>query len=130
MAKLGVDVSKVASPFSPVPEGNYTAKVTKAELTQSKKGNPMLAMEYEIVGHPEMSGRKLFNYLVLDNQSGKFGIHQHALAAGDDPQDPDPDTWINSTFDCEVSVEEGDRGPQNRVQLLIDVTHAPETVTL
>lgn len=121
MAKLGIDVSKVTSPFSPLPEGNYTLKVVAAESKPSKKGNPMVELQYEVVGHPTLSGRKLFNWAVLANDSGQFLIHQHALAADDDPHDPDPEKWLNSTFDAEVSIEEGEQGPQNRVVPLIDV---------
>jgi hypothetical protein len=121
MAKLGIDVSKVTSPFSPLPAGNYTLKVAHAEAKPSKKGNPMVELQYEVIGHPQFSGRKLFNYAVLTQDSGQFLVHQHALAADDDPHDPDPERWLNSQFDAEVSIEEGEQGPQNRVTPLIDV---------
>lgn len=124
MAKLGIDVSQVKSPFSPLPEGNYNLKVVEQEVRQSKKGDPMLSLQYEVIGHTELSGRKLFNFAMLagaGETSGKYLIHQHALIAGDDPSDPDPETWIGSEFEAEVTVEEGDRGPQNRVTPMVNV---------
>lgn len=121
MAKLGIDVSAVKSPFEPLPEGNMNFQVESAEIKQSKAGNPMIELIYLVIGDPELSGRKGRNYAVLEQQSGQYLIHQHCLIAGDDPQDPDPESWVNSQFEAEVRIEEGDRGPQNRITPLVDV---------
>lgn len=125
MAKLGIDVSQVKSPFEPIPEDNYNFKVSGAEVTTSKKGDAMIALEYEVIGHPTLAGRKGRNYAMIEGagkQSGQYLIHQHCLIAGDDPTDPDPDTWINSEFEAEVTIEEDEQyGPQNRITPLVNV---------
>lgn len=122
MAKLGIDISAVKSPFEPLPEGNLHFRVIGAELKMSKKSNnPMVEYIYEVIGHPKLAGRQTRSYAVLDQQSGQYLIHQHCLIAGDDPTDPDPQKHLNSEFEAEVRVEEGDRGPQNRVVPLVDV---------
>lgn len=125
MAKLGIDVSQVKSPFEPLPEDNYNFKVAEAEVTTSKKGDAMIALQYEVIGHPTLSGRKARNFAMIEGngkQSGQYLIHQHCLVAGDDPSDPDPETWINSEFEAEVTIEEDDQyGPQNRVTPLVNV---------
>lgn len=57
--------------FEEVPEGTYEIKITKLELTQSKKGDPMVSVWFEIVGENN-KGRLIFmNQLV--NQG--FQIH-------------------------------------------------------
>lgn len=124
MPAINIDVSGIKSPFDPVPEGNYTIKVNESKLDVSKeKGDQMLKFEYEIVGG-EMAGRKIFDIAMLEGRgrtSGLFKINQWCHAVGSDPTNPDPDDFIGGTAEAEITIEEGDRGPQNRVRLLVDV---------
>lgn len=132
MGRIGIDVSAIVSPFDTVPEDNYRIRCNSSELAQSKENqHNMLKFEYEIVGG-EFAGRKLFDIAMLEGkaqQSGLFKVNQWCHAAGSDPTDPDPDDFIGAECDAEVTIEEGDRGPQNRVKLLIDVTGSEEEVT-
>lgn len=57
--------------FEEVPFGKYEVKITKLELTQSKKGDPMLSVWFEIINGSN-KGRLIFmNQVVLQG----FQIH-------------------------------------------------------
>ena len=57
--------------FEEVPEGTYEVKITKLELTQSKKGDPMVSVWFEIISGNN-AGRLIFmNQLVFQG----FQIH-------------------------------------------------------
>lgn len=75
MAKIKYDVSDVEpsnqSDFStPVPKGLYKCKVNEvSDGTSKSSGKPMLTVEYEIVQKGEWKGRRLWDYIVLDDSS-------------------------------------------------------------
>jgi len=57
--------------YEEVPYGKYEIKITKLELTESKKGDPMLSVWFEII-NGENKGRLIFmNQVVLQG----FQIH-------------------------------------------------------
>ena len=74
IANLEKDVEEASTrEFSgdDVPFGKYEVKITKLELTQSKKGDPMLSVWFEIINGSE-KGRFIFmNQVVLQG----FQIH-------------------------------------------------------
>ncbi|MDF2883837.1 MAG: hypothetical protein K0R54_4401 [Clostridiaceae bacterium] len=57
--------------FKEVPVGKYEVKITKMELTESKKGAPMLSIWFKILSG-EYTGSLIFYNQVL---STGFGIH-------------------------------------------------------
>lgn len=72
---LEKDVAEAATKefgeFEEVPEGTYEVKITKLELVQSKKGDPMCSVWFEIVGENN-KGRLIFmNQLLVQG----FQIH-------------------------------------------------------
>ncbi len=59
--------------FAEVPEGKYEVKITKLELTQSKKGDPMVSVWFEII-NGSYKGR-----LIFMNQLVKEGFQIHTV---------------------------------------------------
>lgn len=127
MARLGIDVSGVRDPFATLPEGNYRLKVVGVETRKSQNNEAMISLQYEVIGG-EYAGRKLFNVAMLEGKGkdgGLYTIHCHALIAGDNPHDPDPETWLNSEFEAEVTEGVNKQGKkQNNVTPLVDMDAA------
>lgn len=59
---LNLDFSSVPS-REPLAEGVYTLRIAKVEETTSSTGNPMLKVEYDVIGVE--GGRKLWDNFVL-----------------------------------------------------------------
>lgn len=59
--------------FEVIPKGTYSAVVDAFELTESKNGNAMIAMEFSLTD-PEYENRKIFDYYVLEGNGAKFGL--------------------------------------------------------
>lgn len=57
--------------FEDVPKGSYEVKITKLELTQSKKGDPMLSVWFQIINGQYKDRLIFMNQLVLQG----FQIH-------------------------------------------------------
>ncbi|MCJ8008098.1 DUF669 domain-containing protein [Lederbergia wuyishanensis] len=63
--------------FEPLPDGQYEVEVEKMELTESKKGDPMLTIWFKIVDG-EYEGQRIFYNKVMQPQNDKaFGIQVH-----------------------------------------------------
>lgn len=67
---LNLDFSSVPS-REPLVEGVYTLRIAKVEETTSSTGNPMLKVEYDVVGVD--GGRKLWdNFVLIDKALWKL----------------------------------------------------------
>lgn len=78
---LAADVKEVeengGGDFEPLPDGQYEVAVEKLELTESKKGDPMLTIWFKIV-EGDHEGQRLFYNKVMQPQNDKaFGIQVH-----------------------------------------------------
>ncbi|PGS18933.1 hypothetical protein COC59_29885 [Bacillus cereus] len=81
---LAADVQEVeenggGGDFEKVPGGQYEVAVEKMELTESKKGDPMLMIWFNIVDG-EYEGQKIFYYKVMQPQNDKawgYQVHQN-----------------------------------------------------
>lgn len=81
---LAADVQEVeenggGGDFEKVPDGQYEVAVEKMELTESKKGDPMLMIWFNIVDG-EFEGQKIFYYKVMQPQNDKawgYQVHQN-----------------------------------------------------
>ncbi|CUB28320.1 DUF669 domain-containing protein [Bacillus cereus] len=78
---LAADVKEVeengGGDFEPLPDGQYEVAVEKLELTESKKGDPMLTIWFKIV-EGDYEGQRLFYNKVMQPQNDKaFGIQVH-----------------------------------------------------
>lgn len=63
--------NKSKGEYKEVPPGQYEVKITKLELTQSKKGNPMISCWFKIVAG-EFNNQMIFMNQVLTTG---FGLH-------------------------------------------------------
>ena len=72
---LEKDVEKASSSdfgdYPDVPYGKYEVKITKLELTQSKKGDPMLSVWFQIVNGEQKDRLIFMNQVILQG----FQIH-------------------------------------------------------
>lgn len=67
---LNLDFSSVPS-REPLAEGVYTLRIARVEETTSSTGNPMLKVEYDVVGVD--GGRKLWdNFVLIDKALWKL----------------------------------------------------------
>ena len=70
---LKKDIADSASnDFKEVPHGTYEVAITKLELTESKKGNPMLSCWMKVVSDGEYKGSLIFMNQVV---TSGFQIH-------------------------------------------------------
>lgn len=76
-----VDLNTVSDDFTPVPEGIYTVQVEKLEPKQSKAGNNMVNVTFNILEPADHMGRKLFTSLVLMQQA-MWKVKQFVKACG------------------------------------------------
>lgn len=63
--------------FEEIPDGEYEVAVEKLELTQSKKGDPMLTIWFKIVTG-DLEGQRIFYNKVMQPQNDRaFGLQVH-----------------------------------------------------
>lgn len=63
--------------FEEIPDGEYEVSVEKLELTQSKKGDPMLTIWFKIIAG-EHEGQRIFYNKVMQPQNERaFGLQVH-----------------------------------------------------
>lgn len=76
--------------FEEIPDGEYEVSVEKLELTQSKKGDPMLTIWFKIIAG-EYEGQRIFYNKVMQPQNDKaFGLQVHQN-----------NEMLRSIWDCE-----------------------------
>ena len=59
--------------FEVIPKGTYAAVVDSFEFGESKSGNSMITVIYELTD-PEYAGRKIYDWMVLGGNGAKFGL--------------------------------------------------------
>lgn len=86
---INVQPEAAAQEFKPIPEGQYVLTCTKCEEKQSKNGDPMLSMTWEVdESTPEYGKRKVFSIIMLNHAkaevaaSGKRQLHAAMLMCG------------------------------------------------
>lgn len=114
---MNLDFSNVPS-REPIEEGHYTLRIAKAEEKISKNGNPMLSVEYDIVG---MEGRKLWdNYVLTDKALWK--MQELCKALGYDTETAltlDPVDLVGQEVIAKVIQEEFEGDIVNRVKKIL-----------
>ena len=93
MAVMQVNLESVEAQtgFDPIPAGTYIVQVTDSKVLESKAGNPMVFWEFTVVDG-EFSGRKLWDYMTLNNEISLRRLKSLAVAAGH----PNPD-YVNDS---------------------------------
>lgn len=119
MAKIKYNVSDVeARPDfdQPIPRGVYRCKITDITSGESKSsGNPMLTVEYEVSERGDHKGRKLWDYIVLNDASAwKLKQLTDALGLGSKGT-LDTDAAVGERVLVRVKHETDDRDPDNVV---------------
>ena len=116
----------------PIPEGDYTLQIYKADLKNTRSGGSMVALGIEVLG-PSYAGRKFFqnfNIRCASAQAESIGIQQLKMlwqASGGNGTPTDTDDFVGRVFRAKVGIEESkdDRyGPQNRIQRYYPVEQA------
>ncbi|TFE02872.1 DUF669 domain-containing protein [Jeotgalibacillus salarius] len=76
--------------FEPVPDGQYEVEVEKMEMTESKKGDPMLSIWFKIIDG-DLEGQRIFYNKVMQPQNDRaFGLQVHQN-----------NQMLRSLWDCE-----------------------------
>ena len=89
--------------------GEYEANIVKADLTNTKKGDPMLVLQVKLVSEdPDINGSKYKYYHVLPNKKNEYYDMQlkssRALCENLGIEgDPDPEDFEN--LDCRVLLQ-------------------------
>lgn len=78
---LAADVKDVeengGGDFPEIPDGQFEVAVEKMELSESKKGDPMLVIWFKIIDG-DFKGQKIFYYKVMQPQNeNAFGLQVH-----------------------------------------------------
>ena len=81
---LDFDAEKAAL-GEPINDGTYKLQVSKAESGISKKGNPKIHVELDIVDDPMFNSRRLYDDISL-TQAAAWKLVQFCKAAGVKPQ--------------------------------------------
>ena len=119
--------------YQPIPEGDYSLKISGAEMKATRSGGSMLKLSIEVLG-PSHKGRKFFqNYNIrcASAEAERIGIQQLKmlwLASGASGTPTDTDEFVGRVFRAKVGIEESkdDRyGPQNRIQRYYPVGQTP-----
>lgn len=103
-SSINLDLSGVEVSRKAIPEGTYAVVVNKAELTQSREGNNMIKLEFEVTEGPH-KGAKLFENCSLQPQA-LFKLKSVMLALGMNIPNGSFDLDTNDLvgLNCEVEV--------------------------
>jgi hypothetical protein len=78
-----VDVDENASDFDPIPAADYECFVVEATFKESKAGNPMVEVVFEVDDNDDergkVNGRRLWHYCTLHNDRGKRALKKAVL---------------------------------------------------
>lgn len=115
---LNLDFSNVPS-REPLEEGVYSLRIAKAEETVSSTGNPMLKVEYDVMGVE--GNRKLWdNYVLIDKCLWKVQELFKALGIDTDQiVTMDPQELIGMEVQAKVIQEEYQGDITNRVKKIL-----------
>ena len=115
---LNLDFSNVPS-REPLEEGIYTLRIAKAEETLSSTGNPMLKIEYDVVGVE--GNRKVWdNYVLIDKCLFKLQELFKALGIPTDSiVEMDVAELVGSEVQAKIIQEEYNGDVMNRVKKIL-----------
>lgn len=113
LESLTADVKEVeengGGDFEPVPDGQYEVEVEKLEMTESKKGDPMLTIWFKIV-EGDLEGQRIFYNKVMQPQNDRaFGLQVHQN-----------NEMLRSLWDCEKDEVEF-KGFKQYADLVLDI---------
>jgi len=115
------DLPQSENNYDPIPAGNYTARITQAELTQTTSGGTMIKLRLDITG-PSHQGRVLFSNINIRNanpEAERIGMQQlgdisRAIGL---TQISDTDQMIGGNLQVKVAIRTSEQyGAQNDVK--------------
>ena len=131
------DPSKAAKTYTPLPEGDYDLLIEKAEEKNSKNGDPMLSLKFEVEGG-EYAGRFLFETVMLDHSNpvvvemGQRKLHGIMLLTGVTAP-KDASDFVGKTLTAKVKVGKDKGTGEMRNEIVFSVkpgeAAAPATTT-
>lgn len=123
-AVAAIDKDNIDDGFDPIPEGTYTAQITKVTVEKTKAGTGnYLKVELQITG-PAYQGRKVFDNINVKNPSqeavniGLKTLKKIALAIGEETI-LDTDQMLGASVEIKVKVKVDKTGkydPQNEIK--------------
>ena len=72
-----IDAAAEGGNYPEIPEGEYEVKVKKMELGQSKKGDPMLKVQFEILAGQYKGQRIFYNGVMQPGNENAIGFQIH-----------------------------------------------------
>lgn len=106
--------------FEVLPEGQYRIRVYSAEKAQSKNGNDMLALQFEVSGHSQL----LYHYIVFLADRPEITnrmLTQFYDSFKDIPEgDQNLSSWIGKVGACKVKHEEYNGNPSAKISYFIN----------
>ena len=115
---LNLDFSNVPS-REPLEEGVYSLRIAKAEETESSTGNPMLKVEFDVMGVE--GNRKLWdNFVLIDKCLWK--VQELFKALGIDTEQVvtmDPQELIGQEVQAKVIQEDFNGDTVNRIKKIL-----------
>ena len=113
--------------FTPIPEGDYSFEIVKADEKKSHAGDPLVNVTAK-VAEGQFMGRLVFHnvtFLPREHQAAgmsKRFLHAIGCPYEGDEVEVDPATWPKSMFKAHVKIVEYKGKPKNE----IDEVYAPE----
>lgn len=105
--------------FEQIPEGNYRVRIKQADKAMSKKGNDMLALQFEVSGSRQI----LYHYITFIDDRPEITnsmLTQFFDSFKDIPEgDFDMKNWIGKVGACKVKHEEYNGNMQAKVHYFI-----------
>lgn len=105
------DAAPPTEGFTLLPDGTYDLQITNTAQKVSKKNDPMVNIECEVINNEEFNGKKIF-YNVTFIAKGKpgDGMSTHFLKTIGQPWEGtitvDPENWVGERFRAKIGVRE------------------------
>lgn len=122
MGKVSVNMgAKEADAIELLPDGTYQLKIVKADLKESKSGNPMVTVDLSVVNSLNHNGAKIMfhNVTIIPNDEKGAWIAKLFLKAIGQPYKGnvtiDTDAWLGKIINAEVGVREYDNKKYNNI---------------
>lgn len=113
------DFQREEQTFEVLPEGDYRVRIASAEKAQSKAGNDMLVLQFDVSGHKQM----LWHYIVFmkDRPEITNRMLTQFFDSFKDIKDGDFNiqNWVGKVGACRVKHEEYQGSPSAKIKFFI-----------
>lgn len=113
------DFQREEQTFEVLPEGDYRVRIASAEKAQSKAGNDMLVLQFDVSGHKQM----LWHYIVFmkDRPEITNRMLTQFFDSFKDIKDGDFNiqNWVGKVGACRIKHEEYQGSPSAKIKFFI-----------